>query len=219
MNKLVVFDMDGLLVDSEILHLKAWRNIFDENGLVLQEEDYVREWVQGGRGIVQYVEKMELFPIEERLTTALKIRENKKILFDAMLEEELEIKPGAKELLENLDGKMKMVIASSSYRKSLEIIVKKFGIDKYFERIISIENVQKAKPDPEIFLLAAKEMKVKPSECVVLEDAEKGLKAAKAAGMKCIIVPDVFTLNGDFKKADLVVNSLTELNYHKIKNL
>lgn len=215
MNKLVIFDMDGLLVDSEVLHLKAWYTVFEKNGLVITEEEYVEEWIQGGRGIKEYFVRKKLGPIED----ALKIREEKKVLFDQLIVKELEIKPGAKELLNNLSGKINLVLASASYKKSIEIIINKFDLEKYFEAILSVDDVTKAKPDPEIFLEAAKRMNIKPSECVVIEDAEKGLKAAKAAGMKCIIVPDQFTLKGDFSKADLIVDSLVRLDYKTIKEL
>ena len=112
-----------------------------------------------------------------------------------------------------------IAIASSNNRKIVDAVVKKFRLDKYMKFIISGEEVKKGKPDPEIFLTAAKKIDVSPQGCLVIEDAENGVKAAKAAGMKCIGLKNIGSGNQNLSEADLVVNSFKELNLNIIKNL
>lgn len=218
MNKLVLFDMDGLLIDSEPLHLKAYKHVFEKAGYELTTEEYITEWVQNGSTIFDYFIRRNLVTPEYKELVP-KIREEKWTLYESLILDELNLKEGAKELLDDLDGKIKVSIASSSRQGVIEKALDKFKLKKYFQEIVSMEKVKKLKPNPEGFLLAAKNAEVKPKDCVVLEDAEKGLVAAKKAKMKCIICLDEFSKNGDFRKADLVVNSLKELNYEIIKNI
>jgi HAD superfamily hydrolase (TIGR01509 family) len=219
MNKLAIFDMDGLLVDSEPLHMKAWSKAFLNQGLDLSREDYITDMVQGGKNLHEHlktralVQECNLEKVVETMGT------EKWNHYADLIVAELELKEGARELLECLSGKLKMVVASSSRKASLDLIVDKFGIRKYFDEIISDSGLENRKPHPEIFLRAATAVSVEPRDCVVLEDAEKGLKAAKAAGMKCIICLDEISKDGDFSNANLIVKSLNEVNYKIVKNL
>ena len=112
-----------------------------------------------------------------------------------------------------------MAVASSNNRKIVNIIIEKFGLEKYMKFVISGEEVDKGKPDPEIFLTAAKKMNVKPEDCLVIEDATSGVKAAKAAGMKCIGLKNPDHGNQDLSEADLIINNLNELNLNIMKKL
>ena len=113
----------------------------------------------------------------------------------------------------------KMALASSNNRKAVDAVVERFNLDKYFNFIISGEDVSKASPDPEIFLTAANNMKVEPKECLVIEDATNGVMAAKAAGMKCIGFKNPNSGKQDLSQADLVVGNFNQLNLDIIKDL
>ena len=128
---------------------------------------------------------------------------------------ELDIQPieGIKELIKNLSDKhIPIAVASSSPRALIEEILNKFAIYDYFDVVISGEEVNKGKPAPDIYLKAAKLMKVNPKECVVLEDTKHGVIAAKEAGMKCIGYINPNSGKQDLKKADLIVKKITEID-------
>jgi HAD superfamily hydrolase (TIGR01509 family) len=126
---------------------------------------------------------------------------------------------GALELLETFHGRTKFALASSSYRDAIDGVLTGLGIEHYFEIIVSGLDVEQVKPAPDIFLKAASDLGVEPSECVVLEDAEKGVMAAHRAGMRCIAVPNQYTRHHDFSKATRVCSSLKEITPEFLESL
>jgi len=114
----------------------------------------------------------------------------------------------------------KLALASQGHKYNVLAMVEKFDFNKYFDVVLGKQDVNKSKPDPEIFLRAAEKLKVKPEECLVVEDSEKGIIAAKRARMKCIAIPDDWTKKyNDFSRADLIINDLNELSLDKIQSL
>ena len=105
-----------------------------------------------------------------------------------------------------------MAIASSSPKNQIDIVISKFGIKKYFHAVISRDDVKKLKPHPDIYLKAVKNLKENSSECIALEDSESGVLAAKNAGVYVIAVPNKYTKHQDFSQADMIIDSLSELN-------
>lgn len=105
-----------------------------------------------------------------------------------------------------------MALASSNNRKTVDLIVEKFNLDKYLSVIMSGEDVKEGKPNPEIFIKTAEKLGLSPTDCIVIEDAENGVLAAKSAEMKCIGLKNPGSGNQDLSKADLVVNSFQELD-------
>jgi len=112
-----------------------------------------------------------------------------------------------------------MAIASSNNRRIVDAVVKRFGLDKYMKFIISGEEVKKGKPDPEIFLTTATKIGANPKVCLVIEDAENGVKAAKAAGMKCIGFKNKDSGKQDLSEADLNISNFNEIDLNIIKGL
>jgi HAD superfamily hydrolase (TIGR01509 family) len=119
--------------------------------------------------------------------------------------------PGALDLIETLHGKKRLALATSSFRENAELILRQLDLARHFEAVATYESVARVKPYPDLFLHVAERLGVAASECVVLEDAEKGVLAAHAAGMKVIAVPTPQTRGNDFSKATRVVSSLTEV--------
>jgi HAD superfamily hydrolase (TIGR01509 family) len=214
MIKAVIFDMDGVIVDSEPINYEVIRITFEKAGVKISKKEFIEEWVVKGTGSREAIKRHD---IKMSLEDLQKIK--KKIYLD-VLKRKVKLKPDAKRTIINLHKKYKLALASQGHRYNVDIIVKKFKLSKFFQAIIGKQDVNKGKPNPEIFLKASKELKVKPEECLVIEDTEKGIIAAKRAGMICIAVPDSWTKRyNDFSKADLVVNLLGEINIDVIKNL
>ena len=115
--------------------------------------------------------------------------------------------------------KKTLALASSSYSDSVKAAVSVLGIASYFSVILSGDSVERIKPHPDIFLLASQKLGIPPADCVVLEDAEKGVVAARAAGMKCIAVPNRHTKGNDFSQATLVVSGLDQVTLAMIESL
>ncbi|MFC1810647.1 HAD family hydrolase [Patescibacteria group bacterium] len=215
MIKIIIFDLDGLLIDSQPLQYEAFNQAFSEKGYPINEKDWHKEWIHGGMSPKKWVEMHNLSLDSE------KIRARKKEIYDRLIKTKLELKPGALSLLRLLEGNYRMAIASSSRIESIELSVDKFDLRPKFEHLISDVDLDKEKPHPEIFLHTAKIMKVEPEYCLVIEDSLAGLQAAKSAGMKCIICPDPYS-NKDNKKfvgADVIVDRLDEISLEMIDKM
>lgn len=209
----VIFDLDGLLADTERLHCRAYQMAMLEHGVELREDDYCEHWVRNGRGIDDWVtlHRMNLEP------HALRLRKSKH--YQTLLGSSLRPMDGARGLLNRLHGKMRIGLASSSYRDAIDGVINGLKIANYFEVIVSGLDVPRVKPAPDIFLKTASELDVEPAECVVLEDAEKGVIAAHRAGMRCIAVPNDYTRHHDFSKATCVCASLNEITIDFLRTL
>jgi len=201
----VIFDLDGLLADTEPLHFRAYQMALREKNLTLNEAEYAEHWVRSGNGIVEWLQEHGLkFDPQE-------IRARKSQRYLELLSSSLRPMEGAVELLQELTGKKTLALASSSYRDAVDGVLQGLRLTHYFKAIVSGLDVAKVKPAPDIFLAAARQVGANASECLVLEDAEKGVIAAFHAGMRCIAVPNAYTRHHDFSKATRVCASLREV--------
>jgi HAD superfamily hydrolase (TIGR01509 family) len=209
----VIFDLDGLLADTECLHCRAYQIALLEHGIELEDADYAEHWVRFGKGIADWLSLRgsALNPHAVRLRKAQHYLE--------LLQSSLRPMDGALELLESFHGKTKIALASSSYRDAIDGVLSGLGITHFFEVIVSGLDVAQVKPAPDIFLKAAGDLGVEPSQCLVLEDAEKGVMAAHLAGMRCIAVPNQYTRHHDFSKATKVCASLKDVTDDLLRSL
>lgn len=209
----VIFDLDGLLADTEKLHWRAYHEALKAHGAVLAESEYVEHWVRAGKGIGDWVAQcgLNLDPL------ALRAHKSKRYL--ELLATELRPMAGALELLEKLRGKKTLALASSSYRDAVDGVLRGLDIGRYFQAIVSGLDVARVKPAPDIFLAAARQVGALPRQCLVLEDAEKGVLAARKAGMSCIAVPTEQTRHHDFSQATRICSSLKEITLELIDSL
>lgn len=212
--KAIIFDMDGVIIDSEPLHFELEVELLEELGGKISKEEYI-SFV----GTTDYhmwstfKEKFNLEPSVEEIVEMKKERFIENI-------NRIELVENFQEFMLTLYNKgYPMALASSNNKKAVNAIVKKFSLDKYLKFFISGEEVIKGKPDPEIFLTVAEKMKIEPSDCLVIEDAKNGVRAAKAAGMKCIGFQNNNSNTQDLSEADLIVNSFNELDINILKNL
>jgi HAD superfamily hydrolase (TIGR01509 family) len=209
----LIFDLDGLLADTECLHCRAYQMALREHDIELRELDYTEHWVRFGKGIAECLamQGLELDPY------ALRSRKSKH--YRDLLASSLRPMDGALTLLNAWHGKRKIALASSSYRDAIDGVLAGLGIAHFFEVIVSGLDVPRVKPAPDIFLKAARDLGVEPAECLVLEDAEKGVMAAHLAGMRCVAVPNQYTRHHDFSKATRVCASLTEITDDFLRDL
>lgn len=209
----VIFDLDGLLADTEKLHLAAYKKVFSELGIELSDEEYADHWIRSGQGTEAFIAKRNLTADSDL------VRREKAIVYKKLVCTNAEPMSGAQELLCSLKGKKTMALATSSYPEDAHAVLKALDFEDFFSYMASKNSIKRVKPYPDIFLHVAKEINTPPERCLVIEDAEKGVLAADAAGMKSIAVPNKYTMDNDFSKANLVLDSLEEINCELIDQL
>jgi beta-phosphoglucomutase len=204
MVKAVLWDLDGVLVDTAEFHFQAWRALLEPLGVELSKEDFRRTF--GLRNDTILRDLLGDLPREE----IARLSERKEALFRKRARGRITALPGALDLLHRLRRRgKKMAMVSSTPRENIELIVDELGLEGFFGAIVAAEDTQRGKPDPEGFLLAAQRLEVEPRQCLVLEDATGGVEAARRAGMRCIAVATTRPREA-LAEADLVVDSLTE---------
>jgi len=209
----LIFDLDGLLADTERLHCQAYQMTFLEHGITLQELDYCEHWVRFGRGIADWVTLNNLAIDPD----ALRLRKSEH--YCALLNASLRPMDGALELLDAFHGQIRLALASSSYRDAINGVLVGLNMAHFFDVVVSGLDVAAVKPAPDIFLKAAHDLGLRPEECIVLEDAEKGVLAAHSAGMRCIAVPNDYTRHHDFSRATRICSSLKEITAELLQSL
>lgn len=207
MIKAVIFDMDGLMIDSESASYIAFqRALKDFGGSYSEEENSEYIGITDLDGAADIVKRKKLKISKEELV------ERKQEYYLQSLKKNIIVQPGLMDLLKNLKKRgIKTAIASSSQRQSIEIVIDKLKLKEYIDFYCSGREVKRGKPFPDVFLKAAAGLKADPKNCLVLEDSPKGVQAAKAAGMMVFAVPSRETKDQDFGHADLILESLTEV--------
>lgn len=205
----VIFDMDGVIFDTEKLGSILWKKASEEFGYPITDEVY-KETIGVNIKETERIFKKYLgdnYPFDEIYKRKIQLTE------DHIEKNGLPIKTGLFELLEFLeDKKVPKAIATSTERERALYLLKKADIDKRFEVIVCGDEVEKSKPEPDIFLLASQKLTVKPQECIVLEDSDNGILAAYRAGMIPILVLDYNTPSSEtLQRAYKVFNSLLEV--------
>ena len=210
----VIFDMDGLMIDSEFLHLQAYNYVLEPMGYHLSDEDNQKYVGISDEDVTKdIVERFSLSITPEELNR------KKEQAYKTILSENVKAQPGLTELLENLKkSDYKLAVASGSHKEEIDIVLEKLRLSEYYDIIVSADEVQNGKPEPDIFLLTSKRLGIPPEECLVLEDASHGVVAAKKAGMYCYAIPDRWTKNHDFSQADLILDNLRDVYKHISKN-
>ena len=213
----VIFDMDGLLIDSEPLWQEAGQEVLSIYNIQLTDEQYhsstglrTPEWIDYWFSYHQIDKLKAPEAIEHIEETALqKIRDSGRIM------------PGVEYIIDFFRQRdFRIGIASSSPMRLINVVVDKLNIRSYLHAIISAESLAYGKPHPQVFINCAEELSVPPNQCIVFEDSFNGLIAAKAAKMKCVVVPHHSVYNSlRWSAADLTINSLTNFNAKTLKEL
>jgi beta-phosphoglucomutase len=204
--------MDGTLVDTAEHHFHAWVRICREYGKEFTRADFTATFGKRNPEIIDY-----LFDGKIQGPEADKLGHQKEEYYRAeSTKTGIELLPGVLNLLKRLNELgAKQAIGSSAPRGNLELILKLTGIGKYMQAMVGMEDTQRGKPDPQVFLIGAEKLKIQPQNSVVVEDAIAGVQAAKAGGMKCIAVSFVGHHSEEKLKsagADRIVKTLSELD-------
>jgi len=208
----VLWDMDGTLVDSAKYHWQAWRDTMSREGFPITVEEFLATFGQRNDSILRQW-------LGERATaeSIRRIGDAKEALYREYVRQHgIAPLPGAFDWVRLLQGEgWRQAIGSAAPRANIETILDVLQVAECFQAIVSAEDVHRGKPDPEVFLLAARKLDVQPARCIVVEDAQHGIEAARAAGMKSIGVSQ----SGNHLPADIVVRSLDRLDANAFKTL
>jgi HAD superfamily hydrolase (TIGR01509 family) len=209
----IIFDMDGVIVDSEEIWFRVISDVCREYGHEYTEELYKRVIGTPAARIL----KRE-FDIKDSEDEIRRKYVERFILF--IKNNGIKEMPGIRSLLERLKKKFTLALASSSIPELIDLIIDDLGFRKYFSVIMSSSQAARPKPEPDLFLAVAKKIGIKPEECLVIEDAPNGVKAAKSAGMKCIALNSNPSISkDDLKQADIIVKSLDDISSIDLNNL
>ncbi len=211
--KAFIFDFDGLLVDTETPQMHTWQKLYRDLGAELRPE----EWVQClGTSPDAFDPVADLMSKTSKSFDKDELKKQFKLLSTQAIENE-SLRPGIIPLLEQAQNfGIAMAVASSSGKTWVESGLDRVGAGKYFQAVCTAEDVTKVKPDPELFQLALKRLNIGSEEAIVFEDSPMGIRAAKSAGLACVAYPNSISIHLDLSKADLIANSVQDLDLARI---
>lgn len=211
--KAVIWDMDGVIADSGPYHLAAWQEILGKRGVKFTAGDFKHSFGLRNDNIIRNT----LGKISQAEVDA--IAREKEATFRRLAGRKIKPLPGALELLRTLKKEgFRMAIASSTSSENIELVTDTLGTADCFQAVVTGHDVTEGKPNPQVFLLAARRLGVEPTNCLVIEDAVVGVTAAKRAGMYCLAVTNTHPRQ-KLKEADLIVDSLEKVTIDDIKRL
>jgi len=207
----VIFDMDGVLVDSEPFHFENETRMFRKLGLDISDEEHSHFTGVATDVMWQQISETRKLPLSVAELTELTVLESNQY-FGSL--EKIEPLPGLVDLLEKLvAAEIPLAVATSSDTVTMKNILEKSGLRKYFRFTVCRDDVENSKPEPDVFLHAAKLLDVPPENCLVFEDSRNGIKAAKAAGMVCIAYSGGNSGHQDQSQADRRIAHFNELDF------
>lgn len=215
MIRTVIFDMDGVLVDTEPLHHDAFFRHFAELSITVSAAEYATFLGSSTRNVYQQLKQQ--FNLEPDIEALMS---RKRELFGTAFDEsaELDLLPGARSLIEELyRAGVPLQLASSASKETIGRVFRRFGLYPYFDHLVSGEDFPQSKPNPAIFLHAAQLAGVPPQHCLVIEDSANGVAAAKAAGMYCVGYRSEHSGGQDLHLADRIVAHLGQLDAATIR--
>lgn len=217
MLKAVIFDMDGVIIDSEPMHHKAYYDMFNEVNIKVSKEFYESFTGQSTINICKRL--CDHFSLIESPETLVGLkRKHYKQFFES--NSDLTLIDGVLDLIKEYHSNgLTLVLASSAAMTSINQIFERFDLDQYFVAKLSGGDLKQSKPHPEIFINAVQSTGYSKKECIVIEDSTNGIEAAKGAGVFCVGFDSFHSKNQDYSKADLVIKGFKEINYNKINSL
>ncbi len=209
----VIWDLDGVIIDSAEEHRLAWQRLAREEGVPFSDDDF---WATFGKrnNDILALQWGELPPEQVKL-----LADRKEHYFRDLIRKTAAPLPGSLELMRGLhEAGFRQALASSAPIENIRLISDALGLERYLTALVSGETVPHGKPAPDIFLKAAQALAVEPAHCLVIEDAVAGVEAAHTAGMRCISVAGNRDLPG-LRLAELMVKSLTEVDVERVRTL
>ena len=204
MIRAILWDNDGVLVDTEGLYFQAGREVLATQGVELTHRDFAEQSLQKGLSVFDFLPDQNTELIEE-----LRLKRNAR--YSALLAEGVQIMDGIVETLETFQGRVQMGIVTGSRRDHFDIVHAKTDLLPFFDFVLAREDYREAKPHPDAYLTAMRLHGLQPDDCVVVEDSERGCVAAAAAGLRVLAVPNALSKYGDFSYAYKVLNSVRDV--------
>jgi HAD superfamily hydrolase (TIGR01509 family) len=215
--KAVIFDMDGVLADTEPIYMGINRDLLSMLGVTVPSEQFLP--YVGIPSKRMWTELRSRFELQQPLSELIRLEKDRQVQHLTSMNQIPEI-PGVRQLLEELRHMgIPMAVASSSSRGIVELILSKIGVRHFFTAIVSGQDVLQGKPAPDCFLKAAEALGVDPKNCVVIEDSPPGVEGAKHAGMLCVGFANTHSGNPDLSSADLVLNDFSPESRQKLRRL
>lgn len=211
----VIFDMDGVIVDTEPVHRYAYFQQFSELNINVTEEQFTSFTGNSTRNVFQKIKA--IFNLEQDVEEMI---QRKRAIFNDAFDnkEDLELLEGVEKLIIDFHVKgMQLILASSASKVTIERVFGRFKLHNYFTHIVSGEDFPKSKPDPAIFVHAASLSIAPKANCIIIEDSTSGVKAAKAAGIYCVGYNSIHSKMQDLSEADIIINHFSELDFEKVK--
>ena len=210
----VIFDMDGVIVDTEPVHRYAYFQQFSELQIEVTEEMFTTFTGYSTRNTFQKVK--DIFQLQHDVEDMI---QRKRTIFNDAFDnkEDLELLEGVEDLIKEFHAKgMQLILASSASKVTIERVFSRFKLHDYFTHIVSGEDFPKSKPHPAIFEHAASLSIASKNNCIVIEDSTNGIRAAKAAGIFCVAYNSFHSKDQDLSEADVVINHFTEINFETV---
>ncbi len=215
MNYGALFDWDGVVIDSSSQHERSWEMLADEIGQPLPPDHFVRGFGMKNQVIIPQILRWTEDPDQVHRYSLRK----ETLYREIIAREGITPLPGVKSLLQMLNERgVPCSVASSTHRENIDVIFDAIGLREYFDAVVTAEDVNHGKPDPEVFLKAAEKIGRKPQSCVVFEDAHVGIDAGLAAGAKVIAVATTNDI-AELGAADIAVHSLQEVSWQLFSGL
>jgi len=204
----IIFDLDGILFDSEYYQWQGWVEPLREYGIELTKEMYFDYAGKSG----PYIDEELINDFNLNISIGTLWEAKQKLIEVWFNEKAMPLMPFAKEVVEYFTSnpQFKVALCSGGSREEIMTKLEKNDFVKYFPVIIAGSDVEKSKPNPDIYLLAIKKLGLNPEECLAFEDTQYGLQAAYSAGAHCFAVPNEYSSKQDFSKADKVLSSLKD---------
>jgi len=214
----IIFDMDGVLVDSNPFHLRKWKDLFQAHGIPF-DEDELPKIVLGPPNDVTFPRFMgENLSREQMAELSEELEEN----FRREIGPHARAFPGVRRFIEECHAQqITMAVASAAMGKNVHFLISALGLGDYFREILTGDDISRPKPDPEVYLKTAEKLVVDPAACAVFEDSFVGVEAAKRAGMKCVAIASSFPAE-DLRRetrADLIVPSFESVSLQTLHQL
>ncbi len=204
MIRAILWDNDGVLVDTERLYFQAGREVMATQGVELTQEDFVEQSLQKGRSV------FDLLPDQDaELIDQLRLQRNAR--YSALLRAQVRVLAEVVETLRALHGRFLMGVVTGSRKDHFDIIHSQANLLQFFEFVVTREDYKEAKPHPDAYLTAMRLHGLAPETCVVVEDSERGCAAAAKAGLRVLVVPNVLSQHGDFSPAYKILASVREV--------
>ncbi|PIY95942.1 MAG: hypothetical protein COY66_05395 [Candidatus Kerfeldbacteria bacterium CG_4_10_14_0_8_um_filter_42_10] len=208
MLKGIIFDIDGVLIDTEGFQYQGWVEVLSPQGVSLDKEDYIKNYAGKTASFIEQ-ELIEQFGLN--LKTGELSQKKEELLMEWFKTKQLKLLPYAKEAIQFLrEANLKVGASSGAPRPEILLKLKRVGLEGLFESIISRDDVKRGKPYPDVYLLGAEKLAIQPNEIITIEDTQYGVESAKSAGMVCLAIPQEFSAQQNFSQADRVFKDLKE---------